>query len=455
MKTKQQMQQESKQLKKTLLFHNTIMSEIRKKYQNVDNRKARQLISKLVAGKILKKYHLVTMAKKEFGFSTKLIRTNMTRADKLKYNNIKHQYLSLRALKEKIDEDSIVLQIDFAENYMCKFSNDIQAVHFGDSHQQVSLHTGVAHTKNGVVSVCTISSSMRHDPSAIWAHLKKVLPYLKQQNTAATTLHVISDGPTTQYRSKNNFFFLSKVPYELGFKKVTWNFLEAGHGKGPADGIGAAVKRQADSLVAKGIDLPTGKVLYEQLLNQQSTVKLMYITEGEIEEMDSLLPDDLLTIKGTMQIHQIVSTRPEEISWRVLSCFCADPHPCQCFGLKKVNILGAQNMETALGSPSSSTLTSTSQPIIDLHEGLIGSWCVVRYDGDPYPGIIQDVDPEGCALVRTMSHIGKKQVILAYERRCYLVPARRCDQAGPRASTSNKEACDGGANSLERNMLCS
>lgn len=219
--------------------------------------------------------------------------------------NIKHQYLSLRELKEKIDEDSIVLQIDFAENYMCKFYNEIQAVHFGDSHQQVSLHTGVAHTKNGVVSVCTISSSMRHDPPAIWAHLKKVLPYLKQLNTAATTLHVIRDGPTTQYRSKKNFFFLSKVPYELGFQKVTWNFLEAGDGKGPADGIGAAVKRQADSLVAKGIDLPTGKVMFEQLLNQPLTVKLMYITEGEIEEMDSLLPDGLLTIKGTMQIHQV------------------------------------------------------------------------------------------------------------------------------------------------------
>ena len=66
-------------------------------------------------------------------------------------------------------------------------------------------------------------------------------------------------------------------------------------------------------------------------------------------------------------------------------------------------------METALGSPSSSTVTCTSQPIIDLHEGLLGSWCVVRYDGDPYPGIIQDVDPEGCALVRTMSNIGKNK----------------------------------------------
>ena len=219
-------------------------------------------------------------------------------------HNKKHQYLSLRALKENIDKDSIVLQIDLAENYMCKFHNEIQAVHFGDSHQQVSLHTGVAHTMNGVVSVCTISSSMRHDPSAIWAHLKKVLPYLKQLNAAATTLHVISDGPTTQYRSKNNFFFLSKVPYELGFQNVTWIFLEAGHGKG------AAVKRQADSLVAKGINLPTGKVLFEQLINQPSTVKLMSITDGEIEEMDRLLPDGLLTIKGTMQIHQVSHMSP-------------------------------------------------------------------------------------------------------------------------------------------------
>lgn len=126
--------------------------------------------------------------------------------------NIKHQYLSLKGLKENIKEDSIVLQTDFAENDICKYAEEIQATYYGDSHKQTTLHTGVAHSKNGVVSICTISECMRHDPSAIWAHLKKVLPYLKELNTAATTLHVISDGPTTQYRSKKNFFFLSKIP---------------------------------------------------------------------------------------------------------------------------------------------------------------------------------------------------------------------------------------------------
>ena len=30
--------------------------------------------------------------------------------------------------------------------------------------------------------------------------------------------------------------------------------------------------------------------------------------------------------------------------------------------------------------------------LMDLHEGLIGQWCAVSYDGDVYSGIIQDVD---------------------------------------------------------------
>ena len=220
--------------------------------------------------------------------------------------NIRHQYSTLRRLKENVGEDEIILHIDFAENYLCKYGSEIQAVHFGDSHQQATLHTGVAYTKKGVVSVCSVSSSMRHDPSAIWAHLSKALPYLQELNPSATALHVVSDGPTTQYRSKKNFFYLSTIPFQMGFQRISWNFLEAGHGKGPADGIGAAVKRTADSMVAKGKDLPNGKVLYEELSNQQSNVKLLYVTQDEIEKMDVLLPDRLETIRGTMKIHQVI-----------------------------------------------------------------------------------------------------------------------------------------------------
>ena len=91
----------------------------------------------------------------------------------------------------------------------------------------------------------------------------------------------------------------------MGWKKVTWNYTEAGHGKGPADGIGAAVKRRADAIVAKGKDLPTPKTLYEELKKIQSSINLFFIEKDEIDVVDALLPDQLLTVRGTMKIHQV------------------------------------------------------------------------------------------------------------------------------------------------------
>ena len=42
-------------------------------------------------------------------------------------------------------------------------------------------------------------------------------------------------------------------------------------------------------------------------------------------------------------------------------------------------------------------------------KGLVGQWCAVKYDGDAYPGIIQDVDRYSGALVKTMSRVGENR----------------------------------------------
>lgn len=92
----------------------------------------------------------------------------------------------------------------------------------------------------------------------------------------------------------------------MGWKKLTWNFLEAGHGKGPADGIGAAVKRRADDIIARGKDLPNARVLFEELQQQKSATELFYVEPEDIESMDIHVPSELQTIRGTMKIHQVM-----------------------------------------------------------------------------------------------------------------------------------------------------
>ncbi|KAK3779335.1 hypothetical protein RRG08_028892 [Elysia crispata] len=53
-----------------------------------------------------------------------------------------------------------------------------------------------------------------------------------------------SDGPCSQYRQKHNFYLFTKHCHDLGFTSATWNFFEAGHGKGAPDGIGSSENRQ-------------------------------------------------------------------------------------------------------------------------------------------------------------------------------------------------------------------
>lgn len=181
------------------------------------------------------------------------------------YNWI-HQVREFRHLKENLQANEMVLHIDFSENYACKLNTEIQAFHFGGNRQQATLHTEVAYGSGGSQSYATISQSLRHDERAVWAHIKPVIEAFKvKSGHEIDTLHILSDGPATQYRNRANCFLLSRIPYSLGFKMVTWNFSERSHGKGAPDGVGGALKRIADKYVLGGRDLQTPKDLFSYL----------------------------------------------------------------------------------------------------------------------------------------------------------------------------------------------
>lgn len=180
--------------------------------------------------------------------------------------NIMHQYKSIKDQKKSMKSNELLIHVDFSENYQCKYTKEIQSCHFGGSRQQVTLHTGVMYYKdeNDVndttqcLSFCSMSQSLRHDASAIIAHLKPILIYAKAVVQEIKIIHFLSDSPTTQYRNRTIFHLISNYLGKfMGTKAITWNYSECGHGKGAPDGIGGYLKRTANQLVAEGTDLPT------------------------------------------------------------------------------------------------------------------------------------------------------------------------------------------------------
>ncbi|CAK1593400.1 unnamed protein product [Parnassius mnemosyne] len=187
-------------------------------------------------------------------------------------------------------------------------SEEIQSAHFGASKNQFTLHTGVIYLQgNSPISFCTISPSLSHDPGAIWAHLKPIIEYAKERCQMARVIHFFSDGPLTQYRQKKNFYLFNKIIGESIFDYGTRSFFEAAYGKGLADGVGGAVKRKLDQLVAYKHDIPSAEAAYDLLKKQETEVKIFYVPEKDITAIQKTIPDNLIPLTGTIQVHQIIT----------------------------------------------------------------------------------------------------------------------------------------------------
>lgn len=107
----------------------------------------------------------------------------------------------------------------------------------------MTLPTGVGYSKNFKEAFCPISESERHDAASVAAHLIPIIERYLELFPLMTNLHLLSHGPTIQYRNKTYFYLLTQLISERfpQLLSITHNFSEAGHGKGGPDGVGGAL----------------------------------------------------------------------------------------------------------------------------------------------------------------------------------------------------------------------
>lgn len=180
-------------------------------------------------------------------------------------------------------------------------------MHFGASRGQVTLHTGVLYYRDADRSatfplcLCTVYNFRHHDAIAIWIYLKPVIELITDNFPEVHTLHFWSDGPTTQYRNKTNFYLFSTLLHDWGFTVGIWNLHEAGHGKGAADGIGGVLKGTGGRLVAQGSDICDASSFYTLVQSQTKKIPLFLVDETEFDTSNIAIPPGIASIPGTMK----------------------------------------------------------------------------------------------------------------------------------------------------------
>lgn len=135
---------------------------------------------------------------------------------------------------EFVDEG--LLQIDFAENFVCELQDEVQSAHWNQ--RQLTLFTTAFYFNELFQSKVLVSDNLVHTKDTIVPYLCKVMAKMPQ---SLKLLKIWSDGPSSQFKNK---YIAAIIPHlEKRFNlKIIWNFFATSHGKGCIDGIGATVK---------------------------------------------------------------------------------------------------------------------------------------------------------------------------------------------------------------------
>ncbi|XP_031781055.1 uncharacterized protein LOC107982089 [Nasonia vitripennis] len=228
--------------------------------------------------------------------------------------------------------------MDFSENYMCKYSTEVHSVHFGASRQQVTLHTGMFYSESFSNGFATASESLRHDAVAVLAHVFDILDHFLSDLPFINTVNFKSDGPTNQYKNKTLFFLITQVlPQRYAqIRKITYNYSESGHGKGPADGIGGALKRLADDQVKYGRDVSNFDAFLSIIKEKSKKIYISSITEVDISKVENQVSNEIKCYNGTRQMYQFTwrVENSTKIYFNKLSCLiCLPGEKCRHFFL--------------------------------------------------------------------------------------------------------------------------
>ncbi|CAH2098974.1 unnamed protein product [Euphydryas editha] len=294
-----------------------------------------------------------------------------------------HQFKAVENIKSQLTPVEGLHHIDFSENYHCKYGQEIQSAHFGGSKTQLSLHTSVYYftqldPPNNYVehtSFCTVSENVRHDPVLICVHLQALVNRIKELSPNLNKLHILSDGPSIQYRNKSMFYLIaSYLGKEFGVDSITWHYTERGHGKGAPDGVGGCVKRICDNHVARGNDVASLDELILCLTNCCKGIEVYRINETLVPEIEHILRNSATqSFKGTLGVHQLSWSvdEPTIIHARRLSCLiCAPSEICRHYEMGRIQVKQMRDLIL----PSTSRVINTSHP--SLHS--ISSKCSER-----------------------------------------------------------------------------
>lgn len=249
-----------------------------------------------------------------------------------KWQREQYQYIC-----DNIPPGHCVLTVDFAENYLCKYQNEVQSAHW--SYRQVSVHPCIMHFQcpeaqcHNIVKeyLVFLSDDLKHDACFTKFVFQKCLDHIKEKQLSC--VHIFSDGCASQYKSAHTFMNLTELQADNRDLNISRHYFGSNHGKSLCDSCGGTVKNAATRAVLSGDFIIQSA---DEMLDFCKEKLSIHKHDGCCHKLRSFFQvkaEDLQrsenffqSVKGTHGFHAV---KPEatvgSLRAKALSCFC---HVC-------------------------------------------------------------------------------------------------------------------------------
>lgn len=158
----------------------------------------------------------------------------------------KQQSKFIEEKKNNLSAGEVLVQLDFSENYAYVAQNAAQQFHYNND--QCTIFPAVVYYKSEDelkhFSYVAMSECTTHDAAAVYLIQKKLVPEICKVITNVKKIIYISDGAKQHFKNRYQMVNLMNHKIDFGLD-AEWHISATAHGKGPPDGVGAIVKREA------------------------------------------------------------------------------------------------------------------------------------------------------------------------------------------------------------------
>lgn len=223
----------------------------------------------------------------------------------------KEQAAFLAEKKTSLKDNEYLVMCDFSENATFVVQDSVQGFHWNNT--QATLYPiAIYYNSNGKIehtNFIIISECLKHNTVAVHLFNKQLITFLsKKFGKTPKKIIYFSDGSAAQYKNKKNFVNLCHHVEDFGCD-AEWHFFVTSHGKGPSDGLGGTVKREARrASLQRPLDgqITTPRHLFDWCCANLKNCNFGFLTEHEHNEQADLLKLRFLglrTIPGTQKMH--------------------------------------------------------------------------------------------------------------------------------------------------------